>query len=98
MGDYPIAGGLFLEASKELMNNEIFAGLYLEVNPEIVNLLNDESPLYEQIKDLTVAHTFTKPKPPSKSKYSCGCSNVWGAPNLNITCNNCGKAMKKIIK
>lgn len=98
MNDYPIDGGLFLEATEELMNNEIFAGLYLEVNPEIVTLLNDGSPLYEQIKDLTVTHTFTKPKTPTKSKYSCGCSNVWGAPNLNIGCNRCGKGMKEIIK
>lgn len=97
MGDYPMAGGRFLEVSEELMNNEIFAGLYLEVNPEIVGLLNDDSPIFEQIKDLISTHVAAKPKVPMKSKYSCSCSNVWGSPNLDISCNRCETNMVKNI-
>lgn len=32
---------------------------------------------------------------PTRIKYSCGCSNVWGRPGLNITCDDCGESFKE---
>jgi hypothetical protein len=34
------------------------------------------------------------PKPKSKIKYSCACSNAWGKPGLNLGCKNCGEDLK----
>ena len=98
MADYPMDGGRFLEVSEELMNNRIFEGLYYEVNPLILQNVDNTKPLYDQIKDLSLGsdESTTKPKPPKKSKikYSCGCSNVWGKPELQIHCNVCSQDMK----
>lgn len=93
MADYPIKGGRFLQETEILMNSDVFAGLYLEVNPQIVDLLNDESPIYDQIKDLIATHMVAPTSAPTKSKYSCDCCNVWGSPNLDIACNRCGTDM-----
>ena len=89
MADYPIQEGKFLAVTEELMNSEIFTGLYLEVNPEIANLIKDDSPLFEQVKNLTNQQANSKPKGPVKVKYSCGCSNVWGKPSLELYCKLC---------
>lgn len=95
MDDYPIQGGEFLKVSEELMNNEVFAGLYYENNPAIFQNIDENLPLFDQIKDLVAADLATpKPRPKkSKVKYSCDCSNVWGKPNLEIHCNACGEDM-----
>ncbi len=95
MGDYAIPNGRFLEVTEELMNSEIFAGLYLEVNPEIVRLLNNDQPLFDQIKDMTLVQVGGKPKGAKKAKYSCSCCNVWGKPGLQLYCRDCGEAMRE---
>lgn len=94
MGDYPIKDGIFLEATEVLMNSNVFAGLYLSVNPAIVDLLNDDEPIYEQIKDMISVQDITPTNIPIKVKYSCGCCNVWGSPNLDLSCNRCEELMK----
>jgi|TARA_Y100001001_G_scaffold154242_1_gene168789 hypothetical protein len=96
MADYPIKGGRFLQVSEELMNNEVFEGLYYENNPSLFQNIDNSLPLYDQIKDLVLEELTTpKPKPKkSKIKYSCGCSNVWGKPDLEIHCNACGEDMR----
>ncbi|CAH8296127.1 SprT-like family protein [Mariniflexile fucanivorans] len=93
MSDYPINDGKFLEATEELLNSDIFSGLFLEINPDIAELINPDTPLFDQIKDLTLADHESKPKKLTKIKYSCGCSNVWGKPDLDINCNACGTLM-----
>lgn len=94
MADYPIKKGRFLQVSEELINNEVFAGLYYQVNPAIFQHVDESLPLSGQIKDL-VAADLPPPKPnKSKVKYRCSCSNVWGKPGLDICCNSCGEAMQ----
>lgn len=96
MGDYPIPEGRFLGTTKELMNSEVFAGLYLEVNPEIIKLLNDHQPLFDQIKDLTLIQAEGKPRGRKKSKYACSCCKVWGKPGLSLWCKDCSEDMEEI--
>lgn len=96
MADYPIKEGRFLEVTEELMNSDIFSGLYLEVNPNIAELINPDTPLFDQVKDLTVADIKSKPKGPVKAKYTCGCSNVWGKPDLELQCNICGNDLIRV--
>ncbi|SHJ87315.1 SprT-like family protein [Arenibacter nanhaiticus] len=92
MNDYPIKEGRFLAATEKLMNDRIFAGLYLEVNPEILSQITQDRPLYEQVKDLVLVQEEARPRnKKQKVKYSCGCSNVWGKPGLSMSCNHCGK-------
>lgn len=97
MNDYPIEGGRFMEVTEDLLNNEVFHGLYLEVNPELLELLTDDKPAFEQIKDITLAQEQSQSKPKAqkqKIKYSCGCSNVWGKPDLDLLCNSCGEVFE----
>jgi hypothetical protein len=35
-----------------------------------------------------------EPKPKSKIKYSCSCSNAWGKPGLQLACKNCGEDLQ----
>lgn len=95
MDDYPIPSGRFLEVSKELFNNEVFAGLYYENNPSIFDNIDQSLPLFDQIRDMVATGDQSAPPKPrrSKLKYSCDCSNVWGRPGLDISCNLCGKEM-----
>ncbi len=32
---------------------------------------------------------------PTRSKYSCKCSNVWGKPGLSLSCDDCGKSFEE---
>jgi predicted SprT family Zn-dependent metalloprotease len=97
MADYPIKGGRFLEVSEELMNNQIFEGLYYEVNPLVLQSVDTNRPLYDQIKDLILSpeDNIIKPNATKKTKikYSCDCSNVWGKPELQLHCKGCDKDM-----
>lgn len=97
MNDYAIGDGLFFEVSEELMNNEIFAGLYYEVNPNIFDNVDDSLPLFDQIKDMTLAQGPEVKGKKSKVKYSCSCSNVWGKPGLSVHCNSCEGNMIEIV-
>lgn len=95
MADYAIKEGKFLQVSEELMNNEVFAGLYFEVNPMVFEQVNEDEPLFAQIIQLANAG-LVKPKPKprkSKVKYSCSCANVWGKPGLELFCKTCGEDM-----
>lgn len=97
MADYPIEGGSFLKYTELLMNSDIFSQLYFEVSPKIVTMIDQDKPLFDQIKDLIPTqetNTNSKPKAKSKIKYSCSCSNVWGKPGLVITCNSCQTLFK----
>lgn len=98
MSDYPIKDGLFLKTTEALMNENIFEGLFFEVNPVMIDSINVEEPLFDQIKDLTLVEEQIGEKKPNKNKvkYSCGCSNIWGKPDLNITCNICGEIFEII--
>ena len=90
MSDYPIQGSKFMEVTEILMNSDVFSGLYLEVNPDIADQINEDSPLFDQIKDLTIAQNESKPKAKkTKIKYSCSCSNVWGKADLEMYCKLC---------
>lgn len=92
MADYPLEGGLFLEVTEKLMNDEIFAGLYVEVNPGILDQLTENEPLFDQIKNLHLQQGQSQERPKhQKVKYSCSCSNVWGKPGLELSCNLCGE-------
>lgn len=93
IGDYAIGEGHFLEVSEELMNNEVFAGLYYEVNPLVFDKVDDGLPLFDQIKNMTLTETAPVRAKRSKVKYSCRCSNVWGKPDLEIHCNSCNEDM-----
>lgn len=32
----------------------------------------------------------------TRVKYRCQCSNVWGKPSLDMTCNTCGALFKAL--
>ena len=96
MSDYAIGEGRFLEVSEELMNNEIFAGLYYEVNPAVFEDVDEDLPLFDQVKNMTLAQVPTVKGRKSKVKYSCSCSNVWGKSGLDMHCNACGEAMLEV--
>ena len=92
MADYPIKGGRFEAAADELLDNEVFAGLYYDVSGIV---LDDSSMSIEDIKEAaTTTAAQGQPQAPTKKnkiKYSCSCSNVWGKPGLDLTCNVCGE-------
>lgn len=93
MGDYPINGGKFMGVTEQLMNEEVFEGLFLEINPDISQLIKPDKPLFEQVQHL-ILEAEPKPKPSrSKVKYQCSCSTVWGKPGLSITCNVCSQGI-----
>lgn len=97
MNDYPIKDGLFLEVTEQLLNNEIFTGLFYEVNPNILDMISEDKPLFDQIKNLSLVEgQLGTTKPKTKTKYSCGCSNVWGKPNLSIICGDCGNSFEAL--
>jgi len=96
MADYAIKDGKFLQVSEELMNSQVFAGLYYEVNPLVFDQVNDNEPLFDQIKDLTLADKPKVKGRKTKVKYSCDCANVWGKPDLEIHCNACGHDMIEV--
>ena len=89
MSDYPIEGSDFMIFSEELMNNEVFAQLYYEVNPSFMDNLDQSKPLFDQIRDLTLIADSRPPGKKTKIKYSCACSNVWGKPELELYCKIC---------
>lgn len=41
--------------------------------------------------------TLISERKQTRIKYSCGCSNVWGRPRLNITCDDCGESFQEKI-
>jgi len=92
MSDYPLKGGVFLNASEELINSHVFAGLFYEISPEMIAIIDQSKPMFEQIKDYVIDQN-NKPSRPKKSKlkYSCSCSNVWGKAGLEISCKSCGE-------
>lgn len=98
MADYPIEGGRFLELSKILMEDDIFSELFLEVNPQLMEMIDPDVSLFEQLSAITLAQpqgasTSTK----TKIKYSCKCSNIWGKPGLSLHCNSCNEDFEEII-
>lgn len=97
MDDYPIEGGEFLRASEELINSEVFAGLYYENNPDIFQNIDAEAPLFDQIKDMTLAQAPEIKDKRTKVKYSCPCCNVWGKPGLDVHCNSCNRDMRENV-
>lgn len=98
MADYPIEGSAFWKASEELLTGEVFAGLYIEANPALEELMNSgEMPTtFDEIKNFIINMPKPKPKPQTRAKYSCGCSSVWGKHGMDITCNLCGEPFKEI--
>lgn len=98
MADYPIEHSPFMDAFQELLTQEVFTGLYIEAHPALEELMNGgELPTtFDQIKDFVTNTPKPKPKKPSRAKYSCGCSNVWGKPGMDLTCNDCGKVFMEI--
>ena len=92
MSDYPVKSGAFIKASEELINSDVFAGLFYEVSPDMIALIDHDKPLFEQIKDYVIDQENNPQKPrKSKLKYSCSCSNVWGKPGLEMMCKSCGE-------
>lgn len=89
MSDYPIEDSEFLALSREFINTKVFAKLYYEVNPIIMDSLDQSKPLFEQIKDLNLVEEIKPAKKKTKIKYSCSCSNVWGKPDLELYCKIC---------
>ena len=100
MSDYPIKGGRFLKVTEELINSDVFSGLYYEINPNIVSMIDNNKPLFGQIKNIeaTNIEIETKPTYPVKVKYSCSCSSVWGKPNLDLFCKLCDSDMLPVKK
>jgi predicted SprT family Zn-dependent metalloprotease len=89
MSDYPIIESDFITFSEELINNEVFAQLYYEVNPNFMKDLDQSKPLFDQIRDLTLDQDSQPKGNKTKIKYSCSCSNVWGKPDLELYCKIC---------
>lgn len=89
MSDYPIEDSEFLKLSEELINSKVFADLYYEVNPSIINQLDQSIPLFQQVKELTFEDVIEPKENKTKIKYSCSCSNVWGKPDLELYCKIC---------
>lgn len=99
VSDYPIQGGLFLQSSEILMNSDVFADLFYEINPALIGMFTEDLPLYDQIKNLTLVENQLEGKPKqnkNKVKYSCSCSNVWGKPGLHIHCKKCNEDYKEL--
>lgn len=84
MADYPVEGGVFIQAF-----NTMPKAFLLPFKPADPTVLAVSMPI-----ETTAINTETKDK--SKTKYSClPCDvNVWGKPNLNIICGNCGQHLK----
>lgn len=99
MADYPIEGSPFMKASEELLTGDVFAGLYIEANPALEELMNSgELPTtFDEIKDFIINVPKPKPKPQTRVKYSNnGCCSVWGKPGMDISCNTCVEPLKEI--
>ena len=102
MADYPIEGGVFLEAFDRMPETLLLPfKAYSEAarTQEIMALIaaalaagEDEIPLDgEMVPIAGIKFVETKPKTPSKLKYTCRqCqTNAWGKPGLLLTCGVC---------
>lgn len=87
MNDYVIENGLFQKTTSILQTLTDFKSLWVDVNPiknfSVANVITLEDG--EEIKE-------PKPKTKGKNKYSCGCTNIWGAMDIDIICNKCDNA------
>jgi predicted SprT family Zn-dependent metalloprotease len=108
MADYPAKDGIFLKVAtkilegKELIRyykNEVFLRKLMEgdTSPEEESAWQEAAEAYAE-EEGTASGATSKPKPPSKLKYSCPkCkANVWGKPDLEILCGKCSKPQKPI--
>lgn len=110
MMEYPIEGGLFLEKCHKLAKDKRFASLWYDrtITPKIfeqaenlgnkyemtiTNEIEDDFLFtrFENAEEIVVQNTAV-----SKQKYTCiNCHiNVWGKPNLNIVCGECGSVFE----
>lgn len=113
MADYPQEGGIFLKAAAAILKDKELITYYkreafrLRASQSVT--LNEtpdaENPefLLQAVATFTVSEgreevITTKPKPPSKLKYSCpDChANAWGKPGLNLICGACWDGKKPV--
>ena len=101
MADYPIAGGVFLEAFNQMPETLLLPfKAYSEAarTQEIMALIaaalaagEDKIPLDGEMVPIAGIKVVQKPKKKSKIKYTCQqCqTNAWGKPGLKLYCGGC---------
>lgn len=100
MKDYPIENGLFLAAFNELSNQKFRVTWYDRyVSKDIIDAGHDSYTLQMDLSetaltieaDNNIEIVEPQENPSNRNKYTCGCGvNVWGKPNINIICGECG--------
>lgn len=94
MTDYAIENGRFLTAYKLLLQTD-FSLSWRDRFAEFVEANPTEGP----VVGLPVAvGGFTAPRPQTRVKYTCpACeTNVWGKPDINLMCGDCGVAFEAV--
>jgi len=106
MADYAIVGGTFLRKATELIKSKTLLPYYdrhvanaspSQPSAELIELIESGVASAEEIAELTnivTVDSFVQERVINNSrlKYSCPlCNiNVWGKPELNISCDDCG--------
>jgi len=85
MHHYILEDGQFAHATEMLKTIADFKKLWVDVNSvrneSLEDLEGEEEEAAEEPK-----------KKPTRIKYVCACTNIYGGVDLNITCNECGEA------
>lgn len=110
MADYAIEGGKFLKVCHELITNDFKISWYdrfaskkaiaageasfantLDLPEGFPTVAANEG---LEMFDFTLEETSNKS---NRSKYTCSCSfNVWGKPDLNLICGDCGESFAEV--
>lgn len=112
MADYPIAGGPFVAACKELFTRDFRISWYdrfpshrgapIAANEELerelgVSLTAEMPAVSEHLNGGGVQ--MLRPRRNTRSKYACpDCGvQVWGKPGLNLSCGDCGDPFHEVM-
>ncbi|HEY8097007.1 MAG TPA: SprT-like domain-containing protein [Methylobacter sp.] len=112
MADYPIGGGLFLSACRELLTsdfkiswydrfasaNAVKAGQNSFALSIDLDMPGGVTIASEDGIEMASATTLSAAENKSnRSKYTCRCDiNVWGKPGLNLSCGDCGNSFVEL--
>lgn len=106
MADYPIENGLFLKICEELLTNDFKITWHDRFPPQqaikagqnsfihSLNLPNmpDRGITVPSENGIGIAETTNTENKSNRKKYTCTCAiNIWGKPELNIICGDCGE-------
>ena len=93
MSDYPIEGGVFEKAFKQMPNKVILPFKSAEMISGVSFIGGAEQ---EGEGEDAAKPKPSKPKK-NKTKYSCSCgNNIWGKPELNVICRDCEETYTEV--